>query len=193
MKIHKILFTITLIVMMISAAGAVSALSFDDAVASQTLQTDNGATIMSEPAEPSGYWVTNNYHGHDEVPIGADIYATAFTTDTNVIQVTFRWNDPFENVARQDVVSTFSTQIIDGVTVRVFEAPVFNPDQIGKWGVQAFFQGEGGNNRAGLEMVIEIRATSFGVIPEIPLIGTAGVAIAMMLGIAYKTRRKTRA
>ena len=34
------------------------------------------------------------------------------------------------------------------------------------------------------------RATSFNVIPEIPIIGTAGASIAMIAGFTYKMKRK---
>ena len=142
---------------------------------------------------PSGYYVTSDWHGID-TPLGTDVHVTAYTTDEGVTQVTFIWrNGAGDEVYGPDVVTTRSTDgEYGGKTVYVFEAPVHAPDSIGDWGVQALFQGPDGRDRANLEDVVAIRATSFNVIPEIPLVGTAGAAIAMMGGLAFKLKRKSK-
>ena len=140
----------------------------------------------------SGYYVTSDWHGID-TPLGTDVHVKAYTTDQGVTQVTFIWrNGAGDEVYGPDVVTTKSTDgEYGGLTVYVFEAPAHAPDSIGDWGVQAIFQGPDGSARANCQNVIAIRATSFNVIPEIPLIGTAGASIAMIGGLAFKLRRKS--
>jgi hypothetical protein len=144
-----------------------------------------------EGSLPSGYRVTSDWHGID-TPLGTDVHVKAYTTDAGVTQVTFIWRNAAEEIKfGPDVVTTKSTDgTFDGKTVYVFEAPVHAPDSIGDWGVQAIFQGPGGSARANLQDVIAIRATSFNVIPEIPLLGTVGASIAMIAGLAFKLKRK---
>ena len=40
------------------------------------------------------------------------------------------------------------------------------PLELGEWGVQVFFQDSTGKDRAGVPMVVKIKATSFNVTPE---------------------------
>jgi hypothetical protein len=71
----------------------------------------------------------------------------------------------------------------------------YSPDVLGDWGVQAFFQGSGGSTKAGIEDVIKIRATSFNVIPEVP-VGTIAILLSMFgaFGVfAVKKRKATSA
>lgn len=90
-----------------------------------------------------------------------------------------------------DVVTTRSTdREYEGKTVYVFEAPVHAPDSLGDWSVQAIFQGPTGQTVDSFVEKIAIRATSFNVIPEIPLLGTVGASIAMIAGLAFKLKRK---
>ena len=64
------------------------------------------------------------------------------------------------------------------------------PDVLGDWGVQAFFQDSTGRERSGLDDVIKIRATSFNVVPEIPIVGTAGAIATMLFGFWLYTKRR---
>lgn len=129
---------------------------------------------------PSNYSVTSNYHGID-VPAGASVVVTASTTDATVYQVTFLWKNPGGNTVWTDVVPINP----DGTATSTHA-----PDEIGDWGVQALFQSPDGTTKQGVEEVIAIRATSFNVVPEVPLIGTAGASIAMLAGLTYKMKRK---
>jgi len=158
------------------------------------------STILLANAQPpedqegsleSGYRVTSDWHGID-TPLGADVHVKAYTTDAGVTQVTFIWrNAAEEEVFGPDVVNTKS---IDNTLytepVYVFEAPVHAPDSAGDWGVQAIFQGPTGQTVGNFECKIAIRATSFNVIPEIPLLGTVGASVAMIAGLAFKLKRK---
>jgi hypothetical protein len=130
-------------------------------------------------AIPSEYSVTSNYHGID-TPLDANVVVTATTTDTSVYQVTFIWRDASQITRYTDVVPVSS-----GTAVSTHQ-----PDSLGDWGVQALFQSPDGTTKEGITEVIVIRATSFNTIPEIPLLGTAGIAVAMILGLTYKTKKK---
>ena len=127
----------------------------------------------------SNYSVTSNYHGVD-TPVGANVIVTATTDDPTITQVTFIWRNGNGDLKFTDVVA------ISGGTAQ----STHQPDSIGDWGVQALFQGPGGKTKEGISLVVAIRATSFNVIPEIPLLGTAGASIAMVTGLAYKMKRK---
>jgi len=146
-----------------------------------------------EGSLPSGYRVTSDWHGID-TPLGTDVHVKAYTTDAGVTQVTFIWRNAAEEIVfGPEVVTTKSTDgEYDGKTVYVFEAPIHAPDSIGDWGVQAIFQGPDGSARANCENVVAIRATSFNVIPEIPLLGSIGASIAMIGALGFKLKRKNQ-
>ena len=130
-------------------------------------------------ATPShyNYKVTSNYHGM-EVPLGTLVTVTATTDNPNVNRVTFIWKDAGKNPiwTYTDISNSFES--------------ANTPDSLGDWGVQAFFQDGEGKTVQEVEDVVAIRATSFNAVPEIPLLGTASIAIAMTLGLAYKTKKK---
>ncbi len=128
----------------------------------------------------------------------------------SITNIVFRWHDPGNNTVWEDNVpvsgplttptipSNVHQEVIDwandntGVQY-LYAQSMHAPNVIGDWGVQAFFIGPGGKEKAGLEDVIQIRSTSFNVIPELPIIGTAGAAIAMFLGFGFFGLRKRRA
>jgi len=141
----------------------------------------------------SGYAVTTNYHGEDVIP-GTVITATAGTVDPNVLNVTFLWMFPNESIAFIDAeVAVWSdgTKWPDDTGALIYYAQSsFRPTAIGDWGVQAWFNGPGGHLHGPETDIIAIRATSFNVIPEVPVIGTAGAMIAMLLGLGLFWNKK---
>jgi len=144
----------------------------------------------------SGYAITTDYHGID-VPIGTLVTVTAGTTDTNVENVTFVWRYPDKTVAFTDpevVVWSNSTTWTNssGTYIIYYAQSSYTPDVIGDWGVQALFNGPGGHLRGQDSDIIAIRATSFNVIPEISIVGTAGAAIAMLLGLGFFRKKKEK-
>jgi len=58
-------------------------------------------------------------------------------------------------------------------------------------GVQAFFQGPSGKDKANLTDVIKIRAESFNVTPEAPL-GTIAVTLSMLAALGIFALKKKR-
>lgn len=156
----------------------------------------------------SGYAVTTNWHGED-VPYGENVIAWAGTTDTDVVEVLFRWKRPDESVFAEvtvaisgpyttpDVPIGVTNEISDwadgnhGITV-YYASDTQTPDALGGWAVKAFFIGPGGTTKEGIEETIMIKATSFNVIPEVAIIGTAGAVVAMLLGLGFFYRKNSR-
>lgn len=139
----------------------------------------------------SGYAVTSDYHGIN-VPPGKLVTVTAMTTDNTITQVTFLWKNPGGNTVFTEVNATRGTDgEFDGKTVYTFSS-AHTPNAIGDWGVQALFQGPDGMTKESIEDVIAIRATSFFVVPDFPMIGTVGSLGTMLLGLGLFIRRKNR-
>jgi hypothetical protein len=145
-----------------------------------------------------GYEIITNYHGVD-VMVGTPVTAIAMTIDPAVTQVTFLWKNPGSATMYTDVVPVYTNGTTGSGSVKgtsytdvlvKFANATEIPDEIGDWGVQALFQDSGGKTIEGVENVLAIRARSFNVIPEIPVIGTLGASIAMVAGFAYKMKRK---
>jgi hypothetical protein len=146
-----------------------------------------------------GYEIITNYQGVDSA-LGTPVTATAMSVDPKVMQVTFLWKDPAGGTVFTDVVhpvytnGTLGSGNVKGtpytdVPVRFAEA-TNSPNAIGDWGVQALFQDSLGKTIEGVENVVSVRARSFNVIPEVPILGTLGVSIAMLAGFAYTMKPK---
>jgi hypothetical protein len=139
----------------------------------------------------SGYAVTSNYHGID-VPSGADVVVTAMTTDAKVDHVIFVWKNPVDQIVWMDIESVEPNGTkYDGKLV-YYATSAHKPEALGDWGVQAIFVDLDGIYRCILKLFVSRRATSFNVVPEVPIIGTAGASIAMLLGFTYKIKRKPK-
>jgi len=141
----------------------------------------------------SGYAVTTDYHGID-VPSGTMVTATAGTTDSSILNVTFVWKLPDETVAFEDIdiaVWSNGTKYPDENGSLIYYAQsCFTPNVEGEWGVQAFFKGSGGSLRGNGTDIIAIRATSGDVIPEISIVGAAGTIVAISLILALLRAKK---
>jgi hypothetical protein len=141
----------------------------------------------------SGYAVTSNYHGKD-VPSGATVVVTTMTTDAKVDHVIFVWKNP----AGQMIWADFAKVYTNGTTYEKNGKPIYyatsthKPEALGDWGVQAIFVDLNGLFRCHLRLFVARRATSFNVIPEVPIIGTAGASLAMLFGFTYKIKRKPK-
>jgi len=146
----------------------------------------------------TGYAITSNVHGIDILP-GIPVTVTAGTLDSRVANVTFRWHrpagsllPPIPDVTKPVYTNGTMGQWNNGTWALIrYANDTQVPDEIGDWGVQAFFQDSAGNDRAGLEDVIKIRATSFNVIPEIPL-GTIAASVAMFIAFGLFIIKKKR-
>jgi hypothetical protein len=141
------------------------------------------------PSLTTGYAVDSDYHGIN-VPPNTPVHVTAYTTDADVYQVTFLWKDPDSNTVWTDVVGPGTLDgTYDGKDVYTF-ASTHSPNIMGDWGVQALFQSPEGKTKENIDLVIKIKATSFFVIPDVPVLGTVGSLAAMLLGLGIYIKRK---
>ena len=143
----------------------------------------------------TGYAITSNVHGIDILP-GTSVTVTAGTLDPSVVNVTFRWHMPNDTVRWEVSVPVWENGT-KGTWNGGTEALIWYanntqiPDVFGDWGVQAFFIGPGGTDRANLTDVLKIKATSFNTAPEIPF-GTIAAAAAMFIAFGLFIIKKKR-
>jgi hypothetical protein len=156
------------------------------------LLVSNGAMIAyaysNEGSLSLGYYVTTNWHGID-VPTGTEVTATAKTTDHHVDKVTFTWKNPQGQTIWTDTVTVHPDGTYNGKTV-YSASSTHTPTEHGNWTVEAQFQDEHNYIIFTWTETVAIKTTQFFVVPEIPIIGTAGASIAMFAGLAIKTKRK---
>ena len=154
------------------------------------------STIVYAPLATlsTGYAITSNYEGID-VPMGSEVIITALTTDNSVDAVTFRWHEPPDGngpIAREVTVPVNPSDDDYGTGENVYFAEdSYFPTILGDWGVQAFFQGVDGKSKSNIEDTINIKATSFNAIPEIPL-GTIGATAAMIFAFGFFAVKKKK-
>lgn len=170
-----------------------------------------GVNIVYAPwasLKSSDYAVTTDYHGVEDILPGTSITAWAGTTDQAVVKVEFEWKNETGNVIFEENVTVFGPyttpnvpagvpqEIIDwsqentGYVV-LYASNIQVPEDMGDWGVQALFYGEGGHIRGQDSDIVAIRATSFHVIPVAPL-GTITIILAMFGALAFFTIRKRK-
>lgn len=154
----------------------------------------------------SGYGVTTNYHGVD-VDIGQSVTATAGTTDNRVRNIEFRWLDPGGNPSWDVTVPVFGPFTTPNVPPNVpqeiinwanghpgvvvwYAQNTQTPNVVGDWGMQAIYH-DSGRIRGRNSDTIAIRATSFNVVPEVPM-GTMVILSSMLgaLGVFALKRKK---
>lgn len=137
----------------------------------------------------SGYGVTSNYHGID-VPAGSPVTVTAMTTDPSVDVVKFIWKNPAGQIVHKEIKKVYANGTTYNDKPVFYATSTFTPEAMGDWGVQAKFLDVHRICRWIWVEKVARRATSFNVIPEVPLIGTAGASVAMFLGLTYKLKKK---
>jgi hypothetical protein len=156
----------------------------------------------------SGYGITTNWHGK-EVPFGESVTAWAGTRDPSVTAIFFRWKRPDNSTYREynntslvkcdsmsEIPSDAPEEIKNWAENNPDKFPIWIatntqiPDTIGEWAVKAYFIGPNGTTKEHVENTIMIRGTSFNVISDFPLVGTAGALVAMLLGLNLFMRRK---
>lgn len=144
----------------------------------------------SEGSLNSGYSVTSNWHGID-VPMGSEVNVTAMTTNSQVDKVTFIWKNPANQTIWSETVPVHSNGTTYNGKIVYYASSIHTPQAMGDWGVQAKFYDQINFCHCSWDLKLATRATSFNVVPEIPLLGTAGAAAAMVLGLTlYKKKSK---
>ena len=159
---------------------------------SSTLVLSANATSLTEGDLSIGYAVVNNYDGVT-VPMGANVVVDAMTTDARVNYVNFTWVNPADQAVFSEIVAVSSngtTYAPNGKTI-YYASSDYNPTAQGEWTVIVSFYDELHICYYVFYPTLDMRATTFNVIPEVPLLGTAGVSVAMLLGLGiFKVKRK---
>jgi len=122
------------------------------------------------------YNVTSNVADPSNVAPGTNVIITAQTNE-NFLSATFTWKNPAGNIILEETVpftGTPKTAVSDMVV-----------NDGGVWEVAVY--SNNGQKIGVFEYTVRL---GFNVIPELPLIGTAGASIAMIAGLAYKMKRK---
>lgn len=122
------------------------------------------------------------------IPHGAAVTFTAKTDDQRVTQVLFVWKDPTNQVKWEDTVNVYQNDAY------WYADSTHTPDEHGAWTVEAYFNlisDEPTRCAVTKTITVETEVTFF-VVPEIPLLGTAGAMIAMLLGLAFIAKRKPK-
>jgi hypothetical protein len=120
--------------------------------------------------------VSYNYslsHSPDPAMPNTQVAVTFTTDDPTVTQVTFTWYTPDNTIAFTDGPKTVSG---GSATSQ------YSPNIGGVWSV--YVVGANVNKMTRVTIVQDIN-----IVPEIPIIGTAGAVVAMVGGFVYKNRK----
>ncbi len=133
----------------------------------------SGAIIAAQ----AYYNVTSNIADPENVQPGTNIVITA-TTDENFASAKFTWKN------QAGITKLEETAPFTGTTTKTAVSD-FVVNDGGVWTVTVY------SNNGRLIGTYEYNVkVGFNVVPEIPLLGTAGASIAMLAGFAYKMKRK---
>ena len=152
----------------------------------------------------SGYQITTDHHGIG-VLIGETVTAWADTTNLTTAEVNFTWIFEDSETKREVTVTSYITWftgedgwpeqpgVTHGTEVRRFidSYGPFELDEIGDWAVKAKFINSYGQTWASDNDSFPVRATSFHVIPEVPL-GTIAIILTMFGAIGLFAIRKRK-
>jgi hypothetical protein len=118
------------------------------------------------------------------VPSGATVIVTASTNNTNVFTVQFIWEKP-DGSKMLDLFVPIQGGMASSTSV---------VSDLGQWKVYAIFCDALNNPLTPnpIPIPVKIEVITFNVVPEIPVLGTTGAAIAMTFGLAYKLKRKSQ-
>lgn len=159
----------------------------------------------------SNYAVTTNKHGQP-VLIGESVTAWAGTTNQSVYMVEFVWKNETDHIifaenvtnfvnyttpayppnAPQEIVKWATNDRNEGIPILYFNNTQI-PNQLGNWTVQVFFYAPGGHLCGQGSAIVAIKATSFHVIPDAPIVGTAGIITAMLFGLGLFKYKRNKA
>ena len=145
-----------------------------------------GSLVGTANAFGYTYELTSDY-SDGNVPLDATVTVTAKTNDPYAYKVIFMWINPANKL--ELIKGEYLKWNGNGYKVASSECAL---DKIGNWDVYALFLDKFGKRCFFIIIPVKIRHTSFNVIPEIPLLGTAGASIAMIVGFTYKMKRKPK-
>lgn len=123
------------------------------------------------------------------VTVGQEVTAIAETNNNRVTHVTFVWVKPFDGIKKIQTVQVYSEDNLKKAN------STFNPDEPGLWWVFALFeQRYTGSCRCGWLFAMKwVCCSCFKVrqvIPDFPMVGTAGAMTAMFAGLGLFLNKK---
>lgn len=123
------------------------------------------------------------------VTIGEQATAIAETDNQRVTHVTFVWVKPFDGIKKVETVPVYSENGLKKAE------SVYNPDDLGSWWVFALFeQRYTGSYKCGWLFAMKwVCCACFKVkqvIPDFPVVGTAGAMTAMLAGLGLFLNKK---
>ncbi len=125
---------------------------------------------------------TYNVTKNSEVQLNQPLTVTATTNNPNVGKVRFTWLNPASQTVKVETVS------VTTVGTNQVANSSFTPSTLGDWIVKAEFVDVRNYISFLGTTTIESR-TTFNVVPEVPLIGTAGASLAMVIGLIFCRKR----
>jgi hypothetical protein len=134
-----------------------------------------------------GYYYDLTSDSPADIPVGAEVTVNAVTNDPRGYKVIFYWKSPSdETIPIGDLLRDpdHDGEKLASSTMTLSEA--------GEWTVYAVFWDQVNVWCIKIKFPVAIRCIRFNVIPEAPLIGTAGVSIVMMLGLAFTMKRRAQ-
>ncbi len=117
-----------------------------------------------------------------EVQLNQPLTVTATTNNPNVGKIRFTWLNPAAQTVKVETVS------VTTVGANQVACSTYTPSTLGDWTVKAEFVDVRNYVSFLGTTTIESR-TTFNIVPEVPLIGTAGIAVAMALGLVFYKKR----
>ena len=127
----------------------------------------------------ASYNVTSNLADPYNVAPGTNVVITAQTDDESFTNAKFTWKN------QAGVVKLEETIPFTGTPKTAVSHLVVNDGGI--WTVSVY--SNNGHYIGTFEYTVKV---GFNVIPELPIIGTAGASIAMVSGLAYRMRKKNQ-
>lgn len=139
------------------------------------------ATVAYADLLGYNYELTSNPVG-PYIPLGTTVTAIATTNDPNAYSVIFIWRSPSHEY------STGYVSISGGSA-----SSSHTLDEEGEWHVTAIFFDEFGCECFRIVLPVAWRCIKIfvNVVPEIPVVGTAGASIVMALGLVYTLKRRS--
>ncbi|MEM2780350.1 MAG: hypothetical protein QW791_05710 [Candidatus Bathyarchaeia archaeon] len=199
MNIKKVLLTLLIVVYVASfisvfAVNAEDGIGDYDNVSAEQVIKDINSTINSSINEgeikyDQNYTLYRLTVVPTSVTVGQEVTAIAETNNPRVTHVTFVWVKPFDGIKKIETVQVYSEGNLKKANSK------FNPDMPGLWWVFALFeQRNTGSCRCGWLFAMRwVCCACFKVkqvIPDFPVVGTAGAITTMFAGLGLFLNKK---
>jgi len=199
MNIKKVLLTLLIVIYVASfisvfAVNAEDGIGDYDNVSAEQVVNDINSTVNSginegEIKYDENYTLYRLTVVPKSVTVGQEVTAIAETDNKRVTHVTFVWVKPFDGIKKIETVQVYSEDSLKKAESK------FNPDTPGSWWVFALFeQRNTGSCKCGWLFAMRwVCCACFKVrqvIPDFPVVGTAGAMTTMFAGLGLLLNKK---